>query len=76
MRESFPMATQLRESAQTIGSTGEALIRHTGFDVIPDPTRRLPNHYRLIHPDRAAGFNDENLARLASVFIDTPGDPE
>jgi hypothetical protein len=48
-------------------------IRGAGFDIIPNPTKKLPNHYRLIHPDGVAGFNDENLAQLSAVFTETSG---
>jgi hypothetical protein len=73
MREAFPAADGLHEAAQVIGSTTVDNIRGAGFDVIPNPTRKLPNHYRLIHPDGVAGFNDENLARLSAVFTETSG---
>jgi hypothetical protein len=73
MREAFPAADGLHETAQVIGSTTTDNIRRAGFDVIPNPTRKLPNHYRLIHPDGVAGFNDENLARLSAVFTETSG---
>lgn len=73
MREAFPAADVLHEAAQVIGSTTADNIRSAGFDVIPNPTRKLPNHYRLIHPNGVAGFNDENLARLSAVFTQTSG---
>jgi hypothetical protein len=73
LRKTFPKAVQLHEDANTVGSTTEALIRSAGFDIIPNPTRKLPNHYRIIHPDGAAGFTDENLARLADAFTTTTG---
>jgi len=73
MREAFPAADGLHEAARTISSTTVDKIRSAGFDVIPNPTRKLPNHYRLIHPDGVAGFNDENLARLSAVFTETSG---
>jgi hypothetical protein len=73
MREAFPAADGLHEAAQVIGSTTIDNIRRAGFDVIPNPTRKLPNHYRLVHPDGVAGFNDENLARLSAVFTETSG---
>ena len=38
---------------------------------MPNPTRRLPNHHRLIHPDGADGFSDDNLKGLSEVFTDT-----
>ena len=71
--EAFPAADELHVAAQVIGSTTVEKIRRTGFDVIPNPTKRLPNHYRLIHPAGVAGFNDENLARLSAVFTETSG---
>jgi hypothetical protein len=73
MREAFPLAGELHKAAQVIGSTTAEKIRGTGFDVIANPTRKLPNHYRLIHPEGAAGFDDANLARLAAVFTETSG---
>jgi hypothetical protein len=73
MREAFPAADGLHEASQVIGSTTIDNIRRAGFDVIPNPTRKLPNHYRLVHPDGVAGFNDENLARLSAVFTETSG---
>ena len=73
MREAFPAADELHEAAQVIGSTTADKIRSAGFDVIPNPTRKLPNHYRLIHSNGVAGFNDENLARLSAVFTETSG---
>lgn len=73
MREAFPEADGLHEAAQIISSTTIDKIRSAGFDVIPNPTKKLPNHYRLIHPDGVAGFNDENLARLSVVFTETSG---
>lgn len=63
----------LHEAAQIISSTTIDKIRSAGFDVIPNPTKKLPNHYRLIHPDGVAGFNDGNLARLSVVFTETSG---
>jgi hypothetical protein len=73
MRQVFPAADGLHEAAQTIGSATVDKIRSAGFDVIPNPTRKLPNHYRLIHPDGVAGFNDENLTQLSAVFMETSG---
>jgi hypothetical protein len=58
---------------QAFGSTTVEKIRSAGFDVIANPTKRLPHHYRLIHPDGVAGFNDENLVRLSAVFTETSG---
>ena len=73
VREAFPAADRLHETAQVVGSTTADKIRRTGFDIIPYPTRKLLNHYRLIHPDGAMGFNDENFARLSAAFTDTSG---
>jgi hypothetical protein len=73
MRAAYPDATGLHEAAKTVGSSTTEAIRGAGFDVIPTPSRRLPNHYRLIHPEGVAGFTDENLARLAQVFTNTTG---
>jgi hypothetical protein len=69
----YPRATELREAARTVGSSTIEAIRSVGFDVISTPSRRLPHHYRLIHPEGVAGFADENLARLAQVFKNTTG---
>src|SRR5258708_3271719 len=73
IKEAFPGALKLHELAKTIGSTSSEKIAGAGFDLIADPTRRLPNHFRIIHPDGVAGFSDSNLARLAAVFIDSAG---
>jgi hypothetical protein len=73
MQEAFPAADGLHAAAQVIGSTTADNIRSVGFDVIPNPTRKLPNHYQLIHPEGVAGFNDENLVRLSAVFTQTSG---
>jgi hypothetical protein len=73
IREAFPVADGLHEAAHVIGSTTVDKIRGVGFDVIPNPTKKLPNHYRLIHPDGVAGFSNENLTRLSAVFTETSG---
>ncbi len=73
MRAAFPKAAGLHEAAKTIGTTSDSLIRSAGFGVIANPTKKLPNHHRIIHPEGAAGFTDENLARLAQVFSNTTG---
>jgi hypothetical protein len=73
IREAFPHAIDLHEIAKVVGLTSAEKIRSAGFDVIPNPTRKLPNHHRMIHPDGAAGFSDENLQRLSKVFTDTAG---
>jgi hypothetical protein len=38
-----------------------------------DPTKRFPQHARLIHPDGEAAFSPENLEKLAERFHDTAG---
>lgn len=73
IREAFPAADALHDAAQVIGSTTVDNIRQVGFDVLPNPTKKLPNHYRLIHPDGVAGFNDANLVRLSAMFTETSG---
>jgi hypothetical protein len=73
IREAFPKAAGIHEVAKVVGSTSAEKTRAAGFDVIPNPTRKLPNHYRIIHPDGAAGFSDENLEQLSAVFTDTSG---
>ena len=73
IRTGYPKATKLHEHAKTIGSAAIDPIQKAGFDVIPMPSEALPNHHRLIHPDGVVGFSDENLARLAEVFVNTTG---
>jgi hypothetical protein len=73
MRRAFPGSRKWRRSAHTVGSSTVDAIRQAGFDVIPDPTTRFPNHGRLIHPDGSAGFTDEKLIDLASLFHDSEG---
>src|SRR5262245_35814382 len=73
IRATFPRANDLSTQACTIGSSSELLIQSAGFAIIHVPTRHLPNHYRLIHPDGLAGFNDANLQMLAAVFVNTTG---
>lgn len=73
IQEAFPAADRLHEAIRIVGSTTVDNIRSVGFDVIPSPTRKLPNHYRLIHPEGARGFNDANLTKLSAVFTDTSG---
>jgi hypothetical protein len=73
MRAAYPAATGLHDAAKTVGSSTLEAIRSVGFDVMAQPTRRLPSHHRIIHPNGAAGFADANLARLSQVFTDTTG---
>ena len=73
MRQAFPDAEALHVAVRVIGSTTADRIRNAGFDLIPNPTKRLPNHFRLVHPDGVTGFNGENLRRLSGAFIDSEG---
>ncbi|HTE18380.1 MAG TPA: hypothetical protein VK689_08365 [Armatimonadota bacterium] len=73
MRELFPDAEGLQEAAKVVGSTRTERIRSAGFDIVADPMRKLPNHHRIVHPDGALGFNDNNLRRRAEAFTDTVG---
>ena len=73
MRAAYPDATGLLEACKTVGTSAVDAIRGAGFDVIPAPGSRLPGHHRLIHPDGAAGFTDDNLARLSEAFENTTG---
>jgi hypothetical protein len=73
IRAAFPKAKGLHEAAKTVGSTSEELIRSVGFDIIHVPSNALPNHYRIIHSAGVAGFNDQDLALLVQVFVNTTG---
>jgi hypothetical protein len=71
MRRQFPrMAPRGRT---TVGSTTAGQIRAAGFDVIMDATPRFPQHARLVHPQGAAGFTNDNLKHLARCFQDHTG---
>jgi hypothetical protein len=57
--------------ARTQPDAVECLIGpHAGY-IMPNPTKKYPNHHRLIHPDGVAGFSDENPMRLSEAFTDT-----
>ena len=73
MRNAFPRSRKWRETAHTVGTTTVAAVRRAGFEIVPDPTARFPNHARFIHPDGAGGFMDANLERLAQTFQNTTG---
>jgi hypothetical protein len=70
-REAFPNAEELHEIAQIVALTSVEKIHSTAFDIIANPARKLPNHHRIIHSDGGDGFTDENLQKLASVFVTT-----
>ena len=73
MRQAFPRSRKWQQGAKTVGTTTAGAIRQAGFNVVPDPTSRFPNHSRLIHPHGALGFTDENLEGLGPAFQDTTG---
>ncbi len=73
MRTGLPRATKLHEQAKTIGSASEDSIRRVGFEIVFVPSRALPNHHHIIHPQSAAGFNEANLTMLSAVFQHTTG---
>ena len=73
LRLALPKAKGLHEAAKTVGSTSAELIRGVGFDLLHVPSKALPNHYRLVPAQGIAGFEGENLARLADVFVNTTG---
>jgi hypothetical protein len=71
MRKRFPRMAPRGKTV--VGSTTAGAIREAGFDVIMNATPNFPQHARLIHPDGVAGFNQENLERLAECFEDQSG---
>jgi hypothetical protein len=73
LRRAFPRSRKCLQSAHTVGTTTVAAIREAGFEIVPDPTARFPNHARLIHPRGVAGFTEENLQLLAATFRNTTG---
>ncbi len=73
MRQAFPRSRKWHATAGTGATTGAAELRKAGFEIVPDPTTRFPNHALLIHPDGAAGFSDANLEGLARKFRETTG---
>jgi hypothetical protein len=73
MRQAFPKSHKWQQSARTTGTSTAEAIRQEGFEIVPDPTSRFPNHARLIHPAGEAGFADANLAELTKAFHDTTG---
>ena len=68
MRAAFPKATNLHEASRTVGTSTIEQIRQVGFDVVPDPSKKFPNHHRLTHPEGVEGFSDKNLAKLSEAF--------
>ncbi|HFD39937.1 MAG TPA: hypothetical protein ENJ31_08870 [Anaerolineae bacterium] len=72
LRRAFPRSSKWR-GRQVVGTTTVAAVRQVGFDIMPDPTVRFPNHARLIHPAGVVGFVETNLENLSRVFQDTKG---
>ena len=71
MRQAFPdprKFARLHRLAEMVGTGTVAAIRAAGFDVLPNPSTKFPNHAGLISPDGVGGFSDANLERLAQAF--------
>ena len=73
MQQAFPHSRKWRETARLVGTTTARAVRTAGFEILPDPTSRFPNHARLVHPRGPEGFTDDNLEGLAQAFRDTQG---
>jgi RHS repeat-associated protein len=71
MRAVFGPGTRIFDATHVVGSISIEQIRLAGFDVMPNPTTFFPNHFRLIHPEGAAGFSDANLQGLSNLFMNT-----
>jgi len=72
MRAAFPNATRLKKQAEVVGSSTAERIRKAGYDVVPTPTKKFPNHHTLTHPKGIDAYN-ENLEKLSDAFTDTTG---
>jgi hypothetical protein len=73
MLQAFPGSKKWQAAAKIVGTATAGVVRQAGFEVVPDPTSRFPNHARLIHPQDAVGFSDANLMVLSQAFHDTTG---
>jgi len=71
IRQAFPKAMELHEAGKTVGSTTETQIIDAGFAIIAAPTRNLPGHHRIIHPEGLPGFTEANLKKLSEAFRKT-----
>ena len=69
MRRVFGPKSSIGRLASVVGAASVADVRKAGFDLMADPTKKFPNHGRLIHPAGESGFSPENLAALAVVFV-------
>lgn len=57
------------------GETTLKDVEAAGFKLMPNRTLKFPNHYRIIHPEGAAGFNEQNLRDLSGAFNDINIEP-
>ena len=73
MRRAFPKSRKWQTGSGLVGSATVGELRRAGFDILPDPTARFPNHARIIHAEGVNGFSDENLATLSQAFQETSG---
>jgi hypothetical protein len=74
IRRVFGSRSSLGKKAATVGTATIADIQVVGFDVIEDASNHFPNHGRLIRPNEGvAGFTQENLEKLAAVFVNHTG---
>ena len=72
LEQAFPNATRLLADAIVVGTALVSDIRSVGFDVLYDPTKRFPNHARLIRADHGTAREEWELAALSQVFTDLP----
>jgi len=68
MRRAFPGSRKWRETAHTVGTTTAAAIQEAGFDLVPDPTTRFPNHARLYSSAGCGGFHRRVPGHLGDHF--------
>ena len=73
MRRAFPAAGLLHELCRLVASSNADLIRQAGFELLAAPTRKFPNHFRIIHASAEAWFDEVALERLSATFIETVG---
>jgi hypothetical protein len=60
--------SELHLLAELVATTTAGHVRAIGFDVIAVPTKRLPNHGRIVHPRGIDGFDDQSLKWLGESF--------
>lgn len=61
-------SSRMRELTKSVSTTSLQQIRSVGYDVVLSPTPNFPNHGTLFHPNGVAGFVQEGLKPLVSVF--------